>query len=589
MAKQLYDYWFVQFDFPDEHGRPYKRNGGKMVWNEKLKREVPALWEAKLVDDVAEVFNGATPSTADELNYGGNIVWITPKDLSDQKHKFVYHGERNISQMGYDSCSTHLLPINTILMSSRAPIGLLSIAKTELCTNQGFKSFVPKEDSMAAYLYYYLQIHIKQIEQLGTGTTFKEVSREDVLKFSILKPSNETLDLWEEYVTKINDRQLELQKENENLTKLRDELMPLLMNGQVSVNYDLIILSIFYFLLLWVVTYNIKQMKEKTMGYILARMSDNLDTKQQTRLRMVLQDAFEQVEMMPAESAERQREQANGELLQAFISAKKIEGCSEKTLYYYQSSIEGLLHSEQKQITELNTNDIRSYLAYYQEERGSSRVTIDNLRRIFSSFFAWLEDEDYITKSPVRRIHKVRTDCLVKEVISDEGMEILRDSCNEIRDLAMIDLLASTGMRVGELVKMNRDDIDFHERQCVVFGKGNKEREVYFNARTKIHLKRYLNSRTDSTPALFVSLSRPHTRLTIGGVEARLRILGKQAGLNKIHPHKFRRTLATMAIDKGMPIEQVQRLLGHVKIDTTLHYAMVNQTNVKMAHRKYIG
>ncbi len=239
MAKQLYDYWFVQFDFPDDEGKPYKSSGGKMVWNEKLKREVPALWEAKLVDDVAKVFNGATPSTADELNYGGNIVWITPKDLSDQKQKFVYHGERTISQMGYDSCSTHLLPINTILMSSRAPIGLLSIAKTELCTNQGFKSFVPKEDSMAAYLYYYLQIHIKQIEQLGTGTTFKEVSREDVLKFPILKPNDEILDLWEENVTMINDRQLELQKENENLTKQRDKLLPLLMNGQVSVNYDL--------------------------------------------------------------------------------------------------------------------------------------------------------------------------------------------------------------------------------------------------------------------------------------------------------------------------------------------------------------
>lgn len=239
MAKQQYDYWFVQFDFPDDEGKPYKSSGGKMVWNEKLKREVPALWEAKLVDDVAKVFNGATPSTADELNYGGNIVWITPKDLSDQKQKFVYHGERTISQMGYDSCSTHLLPINTILMSSRAPIGLLSIAKTELCTNQGFKSFVPKEDSMAAYLYYYLQIHIKQIEQLGTGTTFKEVSREDVLKFPILKPNDEILDLWEENVTMINDRQLELQKENENLTKQRDKLLPLLMNGQVSVNYDL--------------------------------------------------------------------------------------------------------------------------------------------------------------------------------------------------------------------------------------------------------------------------------------------------------------------------------------------------------------
>ena len=292
---------------------------------------------------------------------------------------------------------------------------------------------------------------------------------------------------------------------------------------------------------------------------------------------------------MPVESDERQREQANGELLQAFISAKKIEGCSDKTLCYYQSSIEALLSSEQKRIDTLGTNDIRSYLARYQEERGSSRVTIDNLRRIFSSFFAWLEDEDYIAKSPVRRIHQVRTESLVKEVIRDEHMETLRDACHEIRDLAMIDLLASTGMRVGELVKINCGDIDFHERQCIVFGKGNKEREVYFNARTKIHLKRYLESRKDNNPALFVSLSLPYNRLSIGGVEKRLRQLGKRVGLSKIHPHKFRRTLATMAIDKGMPIEQVQRLLGHVKIDTTLHYAMVNQTNVKMAHRKYIG
>ena len=330
-------------------------------------------------------------------------------------------------------------------------------------------------------------------------------------------------------------------------------------------------------------------MKEKTIEIILAEMFDVLDIGQQVRLRAVLQATFEQVVMMPTESEERQREQANGELLQAFISAKKIEGCSEKTLCYYQSSIEALLRSEQKRIGELETNDIRSYLACYQEERGASRVTIDNLRRIFSSFFAWLEDEDYIAKSPVRRIHKVRTESLVKEVISDEHMEVLRDTCHEIRDLAMIDLLASTGMRVGELVKMNREDIDFHERQCVVFGKGNKEREVYFNARTKIHLKRYLESRSDNNPALFVSLSMPHNRLTIGGVETRLRQLGKRAGLNKVHPHKFRRTLATMAIDKGMPIEQVQRLLGHVKIDTTLHYAMVNQANVKMAHRKYIG
>ena len=234
LAKQLYDYWFVQFDFPNEEGKPYKSSGGKMVWNERLKRNIPASWKTVVVDDVAEVFNGATPSTGDEQNYGGDVVWITPKDLSDQKQKFVYQGERNISQAGYDSCSTHLLPINTVLMSSRAPIGLLAIAKAELCTNQGFKSFMPKEDRIATFLYYYLQFHIKQIEQLGTGTTFKEVSREDVLKFPILKPSDVVLDLWEERVSALNDKQLELQKENENLVKHRDELLPLLMNGQVS-------------------------------------------------------------------------------------------------------------------------------------------------------------------------------------------------------------------------------------------------------------------------------------------------------------------------------------------------------------------
>ena len=238
LAKQLYDYWFVQFDFPDENGWPYKSSGGKMVWNEKLKREIPVGWEVKTIYDVAEVYNGATPSTTDEQNYGGDVVWITPKDLSNQQQKFVYQGERNISKDGYDSCSTHLLPPNTILMSSRAPIGLLAIAKAELCTNQGFKNFVPKNANVSTYLYYYIQTHIKQIEQLGTGTTFKEVSRDDILKFLILKPSDEILNLWEAMIIAVNEKQLEIQKENENLTMQRDELLPLLMNGQITVNSD---------------------------------------------------------------------------------------------------------------------------------------------------------------------------------------------------------------------------------------------------------------------------------------------------------------------------------------------------------------
>lgn len=330
-------------------------------------------------------------------------------------------------------------------------------------------------------------------------------------------------------------------------------------------------------------------MEEELIKSILETANEFLDTVQSDQLHTLLIRELENYDVTLKESDDTKRIRENKELLQAFISAKKIEGCSDKTLHYYQSSIEHLFATVQKSINGMTTNDIRCFLAEYQEKRNLSKVTIDNLRRIFSSFFSWLEDEDYIAKSPVRRIHKVRTDSLIKEVLSDENLEVLRDNCKEIRDLAMIDLLASTGMRVGELVQINREDIDFQERQCIVFGKGNKEREVYFNARTKIHLKQYIVQRTDDNPALFVSLTNPHTRLTIGGVEVRLRNLGRKLHIVKVHPHKFRRTLATMAIDKGMPIEQVQKLLGHVKIDTTLHYAMVNQTNVKMAHRKFIG
>ena len=276
-------------------------------------------------------------------------------------------------------------------------------------------------------------------------------------------------------------------------------------------------------------------------------------------------------------------------LMNDFLSAKKIEGCSEKSLNYYKNTISKFLLAISVSLPMVTTNDVRDYLSNYQSNRNSSKVTIDNMRRIFSSFFSWLEDEEVVVKSPVKRIHKVKTDVLVKDVLSDEQLEMLRDSCMCDRDLAIIDLLASTGIRVGELVKLNRADVDFHERQCVVLGKGNKERFVYFNARTKLHLQQYLKSRKDGNPALFVSLSFPYNRLTISGVEVRLRKLGSRLDIPKVHPHKFRRTLATMAINKGMPIEQVQRLLGHVRIDTTLQYAMVNQNNVKMAHKKYLG
>ena len=282
-------------------------------------------------------------------------------------------------------------------------------------------------------------------------------------------------------------------------------------------------------------------------------------------------------------------ESIKNDMLPLFIAAKRVEGCSEKSLRYYESTIRNMLETINKPECQISTEDLRGYLDTYQRRGTVSKVTLDNVRRILSSFFAWLEDEDYIVKSPVRRIHKVKTGKTVKETYSDEALELMRDNCTEPRDLAMIDMLASTGMRVGEMVLLNINDIDFNERECIVFGKGNKERVVYFDARTKIHLQNYLNSRTDDNPALFVSLKAPHERLKIGGIETRLREFGKQLGLHKVHPHKFRRTLATMAIDKGMPIEQLQQLLGHRKIDTTLQYAMVKQSNVKIAHRKYIG
>ena len=280
---------------------------------------------------------------------------------------------------------------------------------------------------------------------------------------------------------------------------------------------------------------------------------------------------------------------SDDQLLAAFISAKRVEGCSEKTLHYYSSTITTVTKAIAKPIRQVMTDDLRVYLAKYQQEKGVSKVTIDNVRRIMSSFFSWLEDEDHIIKSPVRRIKKVRVSKTVKEIYTDEEIEAMRDNCNTSRDLAIIDLLASTGMRVGELVRLDRDDIDFNNRECIVLGKGDKERPVYFDARTKVHLQAYLESRTDDNPALFVTLDNPHDRLRISGVESRLHNLGERLNIHRVHPHKFRRTLATRAIDKGMPIEQVQHLLGHQKIDTTLEYAMVNQNNVKASHRRFIG
>lgn len=331
-------------------------------------------------------------------------------------------------------------------------------------------------------------------------------------------------------------------------------------------------------------------MKKDLIKQIELQMAAVLNNAQNEKLHEVLEHELYAVEITQKQTESGlTQSKSNEELLTDFLAAKQVEGCSVRSIGYYKSTLENAIKILEKPLNQIETEDLRVYLSEYQKKNNAGKQTIDNIRRILSSFFTWLEDENYILKSPVRRIHKIKTAKLVKETYTDENLVVLRDNCTNLRDLAIIDILMSTGMRVGELVKLNIVDVDFINRECVVFGKGSKERQVYFDARTKIHLQNYLNSRTDKNPALFVSLLEPHKRLEISGVEITLRKLGRKLGINKVHPHKFRRTLATRAIDKGMPIEQVQKLLGHQKIDTTMEYAMVDQENVKNSHKKFIS
>ena len=582
MAKQLYDYWFVQFDFPNENGRPYKSFGGKMVWNEKQRKYIPEYWEVKSLSNWLEIKSGF-PFKSETYKPIGRYKIITIKNVQDGE--LVTSGCDYVNDIPSRAKDYISLQIGDRLISLTGNCGRLCVVCEEnLLLNQRV-GLLCCDAIYLEYFYNFLNSGTMRtvIDNLANGAAQANLSPVELCKTDCFIPPIDILLSYNRKVNAIRKAIVQNNQEISQLAKQRDELLPLLMNGQVSVNSDLAASYIIY------KNKIIRIMKENIIQAIVAEMQRDLDCRQMARLKAVLTSELHNVEIIEKSDCATQQTQENEHLLNSFISAKKIEGCSDKTLAYYRNTIERLLVTLSLAICHITTTDIRTYLSDYQEEHQSSKVTIDNMRRIFSSFFAWLEDEDYIAKSPVRRIHKVKTDSLVKEVLSDEQLEQLRDSCTTKRDLAIIDFLSSTGIRVGELVKLNREDIDFHERQCVVFGKGNKERIVYFNARTKLHLQQYLNERTDDNPALFVSLHSPHTRLTISGVEIRIRKLGQSLSMPKVHPHKFRRTLATMAIDKGMPIEQVQRLLGHVRIDTTLHYAIVNQNNVKLAHKKYLG
>lgn len=449
---------------------------------------------------------------------------------------------------------------------------------------------VTAPDGLADYVYMLLNSISPELDQkyfLGTG--LRHLQKPLLKKRPIYVPSESELEKFNSVAVPAMTLVSENLRQNRRLSQLRDWLLPMLMNGQATVASS----DKLSFVIGSPSTAGLLKsraavetsspgvpednMERQIIKEVLQGMLSALNNAQLKQLGSTLRRVMAGYTVQAGQQGQSDDE----DLLTAFIAAKRLEGCSEKTLIYYERTITAMLNNMSISATRIRTEDLRAYLTTYQRERGTSQITIDNIRRILSSFFVWLEDEDHILKSPVRRIHKVKSAIRVKETYTDEELETMRDRCPTLRDLAMIDLLASTGMRVGELVKLDRNDIDFDERECVVQGKGNKERVAYFDARTKLHLSQYLEQRNDHDPALFVGLNSPHHRLSIGGIEVRLRQLGSALKLSRVHPHKFRRTLATKAIDKGMPVEQVQHLLGHQRIDTTLQYAMVRQANVK--------
>ena len=321
---------------------------------------------------------------------------------------------------------------------------------------------------------------------------------------------------------------------------------------------------------------------------IKARMQDSLLPEQMKKLEVVLS------EILGKEKHAYDPTKENDDVIQQFLSAKRIEGCSKRTEQYYSTTLYFFKNKIKCNICTTDTNSIREYLLNYQKINNCSNLTLDNVRRILSSFYNWLEEENFIIKSPMRRIHKIKTPTVIKPALSDEQIEVIRKSASQDkRNIAIIDMLLSSGIRVSELIGLNRSSIDLNSRSCIVFGKGAKQRETYFDVRTKIELENYLKTRKDDNDALFITSrknghSGTYKRLTVNSVEKVIRLIGKKSEIEKVHPHRFRRTMATRAIDKGMPIEQVQVLLGHTKIDTTLRYANVQQSNVRYSHQKFV-
>ena len=274
-------------------------------------------------------------------------------------------------------------------------------------------------------------------------------------------------------------------------------------------------------------------------------------------------------------------------MLNRFIATKRLEGTAETTIRLYYPYLIGLIRALGKPLYKVDTYDIRYYLSLYKQQRQVANRTLENMRKCFSSFFGWLSDEGLIGKNPCKAIKAIKYEKTVKKPFSPEERERLKNACTNLRDLALIEFLYASGCRVSEVVKLDRSDIKFHSRDVVVLGKGGKERRIYLTEVATMHLANYLAQRRDESSALFVSRHAPHGRMGKTGIEAVLRKLGEKTGIEKVHPHRYRRTLATNLVDRGAPIQDVQQILGHADIRTTQIYLYNNPQNIRYSYEKY--
>lgn len=331
-------------------------------------------------------------------------------------------------------------------------------------------------------------------------------------------------------------------------------------------------------------------MNEKFITEVLQMTMPYLDQEQCKKLNENLHIALQKYEDLKERCTElMDPDNSYMEYLDLFLNRKETEGKSKRTIEQYRLHLSRMLCYFNKSVDKIRENDLFVYLTKYKNIRKVSNTYLNNIRRVFSSFFGWLNNKGFISRNPAIGLEPIKTEKKIRKGFSDEELDKLKRACVQKRDLALIEFMYSTGVRASELVSLNRCDIGFYEKSVIVYGKGSKEREVYLTPIACSYLKEYLDDRKDDNEALFVSTRSPHERLTVAGVERILKKLGKIAGVENVHPHRFRRTMATNVLKKGMPLEEVKELLGHSKLDTTMIYCTVNRENVKHTHQRLMS